>query len=116
MMTTNSTISIALLLSIGSFVIAVIGVVLSIRKANKEDANEKQRAMEAENARQLALTENFVKVNMKLDAFCDTMNQMVIKSDKTSEELRHISERLLEDKMRFDDHEKRITDLELKVK
>lgn len=116
MMNPNDTISFALLLSIGSFIIAFIGVILAVRKQNKDDEEMKKKAMEAENERQLKLTENFTKVNLKLDNFGDTMNQMVIKSDKTSEELRKISDRLIEDKLKIDDHEKRIVDLEDKVK
>ena len=115
-LTTNDTVSIALILSVGSFVVALIGLVLNARKQQKDDAAYKQKSLEAENERQLKLTENFVKVNLRLDTFCDTMNQMVVKSDKTNEELRRISDRLIEDKLKIDDHDKRISDLELKVK
>ena len=115
-MTANDTISIAVLLSIGSLVVAIIGVIVAIRKANKEDAAEKQKALEAENQRQLKLTENFTKVNIKLDSFTETMNRIIAKSDETNVELRKINDRLIEDKVTIDNHEKRINALELKVK
>lgn len=115
-MTANDTISVAVILSVGSFIVALIGLILNAKKQQKEDSADKERSLEAENQRQLKLTENFVTVNLKLDAFSDTMNQMVVKSDKTNEELRRISDRLIEDKLKIDDHDKRISDLELKVK
>ena len=115
-MTPNDTISVAVILALGSFIVALIGLVLNAKKQLKEDSTDKTKAMEAENQRQLKLTENFVTVNLKLDAFSDTMNQMLVKSDKTNEELRRISDRLIEDKLKIDDHEKRINELELKVK
>lgn len=115
-MTANDTISIGIILSVGSFVVALIALVLNAKKQLKEDTSDKARALEAENQRQLKLAENFVTVNLKLDNFSDTLNQMLVKSDKTNEELRRISDRLIEDKLKIDDHEKRINELELKVK
>lgn len=115
MVTGNTAIDVAILLSFASVIISFLGLVLNAKKQHKADIESQVKAQENENQRQLKMTENFVKVNMKLDAFCDTMNQMVIKSDKTNEELRRISDRLIEDKLKIDDHEKRITDLEVKV-
>ena len=111
-MTANDTISIAMILSVGSFVVALVGVILNARKQSKEDAEYKEKTIEAENQRQLTLTENFVKVNLKLETLTDTMNQIVVKSDKTSEEIRTITEKIIENRMILDNHEKRITELE----
>lgn len=115
MITGNEGISFAIIFSLGSFIVALIGLVLNARKQQKEDVAYKEKTLEAENQRQLKMTENFVKVNLKLDTFCDTMNQMVVKSDKTNEELRRISDRLIEDKLKIDDHESRLSALEHKV-
>ena len=115
-MTPNDTISIAVILAMGSFIVALIGLVLNAKKQLKEDSTDKTKALEAENQRQLKLTENFVTVNLKLDAFSDSLNQMLAKSDKINEELRGMRDRSIENKMKIEDHDKRIKELELKVK
>ena len=124
-MTPNDTISVsvAVLVSVVSLIIAAAGLYLSARKQKKEDTAEREKAekeraarrqkeQESENQRELKLQENFLKVNMKLDTFCETMQQMVVKSDKNSEELRKIREQLIEDRGTLKDHEKRIASLE----
>lgn len=111
-MTPNDTVSLAVIFSVLSLIVAIAGLYLSAKKQKIEDAEKKQNEMETENQRELKLQENFLKVNMKLDTFCDTMQQMVVKSDKNSEELRKIREQLIEDRGTLKDHEKRIASLE----
>ena len=44
-MTANDTISIAMILSVGSFVVALVGVILNARKQSKEDAEYKEKTI-----------------------------------------------------------------------
>lgn len=122
-MTTNDTISIALLLSIGSFVIAVINVVLSAKKQTKQSEVEKLNALNIENQRQLDIEKNFVKINTKLDDFVDTTKEMMRDNERKTDDLRRLSEIMVKANERIetlfkykDNHEKRITDLENRVK
>lgn len=94
-MTADSTISIALLLSVVSLACTMISTFGGSRKRQKED-------MEAEIARRASMKEEFVKVNFKLDEFCRRLDEVMKRFDKTEE--------------RLENHEKRITDLEAKVK
>ncbi len=122
-MTGNDTISIALLLAIGSLIVSVIGVIINIKKANKETADDKKKALEAENERQLKMQENFVKVNLKLDTFCDTTKELMKQNEKTSDSTQELTKQMIKCSERIetlfrykDDHERRISDLEDKVK
>ena len=91
MMTSEASISIALIISIASIICTVYTTIAGSRKRQKEE-------MEAEIERRATMKEEFVKVNLKLDTFCRQMDEMLKKLDKTDE--------------RLDDHEKRITKLE----
>ena len=90
-MTAETSISVALIISIASIVCTVYTTVSSSKKRQKED-------VEAEIERRAQMKEEFVKVNLKLDTFCRSIEEMLRKLDKTDE--------------RLDDHEKRITKLE----
>lgn len=90
-MTPETSISVALIISIASIICTVYTTVTSSKKRQKED-------VEAEIERRAQMKEEFVKVNLKLDTFCRSIEEMLRKLDKTDE--------------RLDDHEKRITKLE----
>jgi hypothetical protein len=94
-MTSNDTVSIALLLSVASLVCTFITTFGGSRKRQKEE-------VEAEIERRADIKEEFVKVNFKLDEFCRRLEDMVKHYDAT--------DKILED------HEKRINVLETKVK
>lgn len=94
-MTANDTVSIALLLSIVSIACTLINTFGGSKKRQRDD-------IEAEISRRASMKEEFVKVNFKLDEFCRRLDEVVRRFDKTEEIL--------------SDHEKRITDLEAKVK
>lgn len=122
-MTTNDTVSIALLLAIGSFVIAILNVVISARKERKELETEKLNATIIENQKQLDIEKNFVKINTKLDDFVETTKQMMRDNERKTDDLRVLSENMIKVNERVetlfkykDDHERRISDLEDKVK
>lgn len=92
-MTSEATISIALIISIVSIACTLYNTFSGSKKAQKEQ-------MEQEIERRASMKEEFVKVNLKLDTFCRQLEELIRKLDKTDE--------------RLDDHEKRITNLESK--
>lgn len=94
-MTPNDTVSIALLISVISLICTVINTFGGNKKRQKEE-------MEAEIERRAELKQEFTKVNFKLDEFCRRLDDIVKQYNTTDQKL--------------DDHEKRISVLETKVK
>lgn len=69
------------------------------------------------------IEKNFVKINVKLDDFCDTTRKMMAENGEKTEQLKKVSEQLILVTERVntlykykDDHEARIKGLEDKVK
>ena len=69
------------------------------------------------------IEKNFIKINVKLDDFCDTTKKMMIENGEKAEQLKNVSEQLVLVTERVktlfkykDDHEERIKGLEDKVK
>lgn len=58
------------------------------------------------------IEKNFVKINVKLDDFCDTSKKLMEENKEKSNQLKHVTERLAIITERCDNHEKRITALE----
>lgn len=111
-MTPDTTISVALLISIVSIVCTMINTLTGGKKWQEE-----QNARE--NSRQIEIEKNFVKINVKLDDFCDTTRQLLADGNEKTEQLKKVSEQLIlvSEQVRTlfkykDDHEKRISDLE----
>lgn len=92
-MTSETTISVALIISLASIACTLYNTLSGSKKSQKEQ-------MEQEIERRASMKEEFVKVNLKLDTFCRQLEDLIRKLDKTDE--------------RLDDHEKRITSLEKK--
>ena len=92
-MTSETTISVALIISLVSIACTLYNTFSGSKKSQKE-------SMEQEIERRASMKEEFVKVNLKLDTFCRQLEELIRKLDKTDE--------------RLDDHEKRITNLESK--
>lgn len=92
-MTSEATISVALIISLISIACTLYNTFSGSKKSQKEQ-------MEQEIERRASMKEEFVKVNLKLDTFCRQLEELIRKLDKTDE--------------RLDDHEKRITNLESK--
>lgn len=95
--------------------IAALGVILTayfnFRKSHSEDVDQK-----------IEIAKEFAKLNVKLDSFADTMNDMGRKSEKSMDKIETLSIAIntcnerIEALFRYkDDHEKRITDLEDKM-
>lgn len=115
-MTADTSVSIALLVSVVSLVCTLINTFAGGKKRQQE-------AQDAEAKRQLEIEKQFVKINVKLDDFCDTTKQMMKSAEKESERSQELSKQMIQSaeqiKTLFNttkDHERRITDLEVKVK
>ncbi len=115
-MNTDTSISIALLISLTSLVCTLINTFAGGKKRQEEQA-------EREKNRQMEIEKNFVKINMKLDDFCDTTKKLMAENGEKAEQLKNVSEQIVLVKERVntlfkykDDHEARIKELEDKVK
>lgn len=115
-MNTDTSISIALLISLTSLACTLINTFAGGKKRQEEQA-------EREKNRQMEIEKNFVKVNMKLDDFCDTTKKLMAENGEKAEQLKNVSEQIVLVKERVntlfkykDDHEARIKELEDKIK
>lgn len=115
-MNTDTSISIALLISLTSLACTLINTFAGGKKRQEEQA-------EREKNRQMEIEKNFVKINMKLDDFCDTTKKLMAENGEKAEQLKNVSEQIVLVKERVntlfkykDDHEVRIKELEDKVK
>ena len=101
----NSTISFAFIISVVSVVCVLFNTIASGKKRQQE-------MFDVEKNRQIEMEKQFTKLNVKLDSFSISMDELVRKNDKTSDEVRKISDRLIEDRIKIEDHEKRLIELE----
>ena len=115
-MTPETSISIALLISLTSLACTLINTFAGGKKRQEEQA-------EREKNRQMDIEKNFVKINVKLDDFCDTTKKIMIENGEKAEQLKKVSEQLILITERIntlfkykDDHEERIKGIEDKVK
>ena len=115
-MTPETSVSIALLISLTSLACTLINTFAGGKKRQEEQA-------EREKNRQMEIEKNFVKINMKLDDFCDTTKKLMAENGEKAEQLKNVSEQIVLVKERVntlfkyeDDHEARIKELEDKVK
>lgn len=111
-MNPEASVSIALLISLTSLACTLINTFAGGKKRQEEQA-------EREKNRQMDVEKNFVKINVKLDDFCDTTKKMMAENCEKTEQLKKVSEQLVLVSERVktlfkynDDHEKRIKDLE----
>ena len=111
-MTPETSVSIALLISLTSLACTLINTFAGGKKRQEEQA-------EREKNRQLDVEKNFVKINVKLDDFCDTTKKMMAENGEKTEQLKKVSEQLILVTERVntlfkykDDHEMRIKELE----
>lgn len=112
----DTTISASLLISVISLACSVFNTF----SGGKKDIRAQE---DKENLRQMDIEKNFVKINVKLDDFCETSKQLMKENTKKTDELKAVSERLVQvtEKVNTlfkykDDHENRIKGLEEKVK
>lgn len=115
-MTPDTSISIALIISIASLACTLVNTFAGGRT--------RQRALiEADKQRQMEIERNFVKINVKLDEFANQSRELMAENAKKTDELKAVSEKLVlvseQVKTLFnykDNHETRIKELEEKVK
>lgn len=115
-MTSETSVSIALLISLTSLACTLINTFAGGKKRQEEQA-------EREKNRQMDIEKNFVKINLKLDDFCDTTKKIMAENSEKTEQLKNVSEQIILVKERVntlfkykDDHEERIKELEDKIK
>lgn len=115
-MNPETSVSIALLISLTSLACTLINTFAGGKKRQEEQA-------ERENNRQMDIEKNFVQINVKLDDFCDTIKKMMIENGEKAEQLKNVSEQLvlITERMNTlfkykDEHEERIKELEDKIK
>ena len=111
-MTSEASVSIALLISLTSLACTLINTFAGGKKRQEEQA-------EREKNRQMDIEKNFVKINVKLDNFCDTTKKMMAENSEKTEQLKKVSEQMVLVTERVntlykykDDHEARIKELE----
>lgn len=111
-MNPETSVSIALLISLTSLACTLINTFAGGKKRQEEQA-------EREKNRQLDVEKNFVKINVKLDDFCDTTKKMMAENGEKTEQLKKVSEQLVLVTERVntlfkykDDHEARLKELE----
>jgi hypothetical protein len=100
-MNADTQISLSLIFS----VLASLGVIVAIVQAFKKDNDTRTKE-------KLDIEKNFVKINLKLDTFCDDVKEILKNQEKSNDELRQLSERAIKDHERIEDHERRLTKLE----
>ena len=112
----DTTISITLLISI-------ISLACSVFNTFSGGKNDLKAQEEKESARQLDIEKNFATINVKLDDFRDTSKKLMEENAKKTDEMKAVSERLVQVTERVntlfkykDDHENRIKGLEEKAK
>ena len=111
-MNPETSVSIALLISLTSLACTLINTFAGGKKRQEEQA-------EREKNRQMDIEKNFVKINVKLDNFCDTTKKMMTENSEKTEQLKKLSEQMVLVTERVntlykykDDHEARIKELE----
>ena len=111
-MTPETSVSIALLITLTSLACTLINTFAGGKKRQEEQA-------EREKNRQMDIEKNFVKINVKLDDFCDTTKKMMSENGEKTEQLKKVSEQLILVTERVNtlfkykyDHEARIKELE----
>ena len=107
-LSTETTISITVILSI----LSAIGVIFSITMGVKKDTREEEE-------RRIDIAEQFAKVNVKLDQFGTTIYEMNRRSEYTMEEMKKVNisiarcDERIETLFKYhDDHEKRLEEIE----
>ena len=111
-MNPETSVSIALLISLTSLACTLINTFAGGKKRQEEQA-------EREKNRQMDIEKNFVKINVKLDDFCDTTKKIMAENSEKTEQLKNVSEQLILVTERVntlfkykDDHEAKIKELE----
>lgn len=108
----DATISLSLIFSIISMIGVMANIIVSLRR---ETESTKQKEVQIE--------KHFAKIDVKLDEFMNRMTEIARNSDRTTEKIDAISQEIAKTNERIgtlfrlhDEHEKRITNLEVRDK
>jgi hypothetical protein len=111
-----NTSEISLIISGIALVCTLVNTFGGSNRRHKED-------IDADNKRQLEIEKQFVKINVKLDDFCDTTKELMKQNEKENDRTQALTEQMIKVNERVetlfkykDDHEQRISMLEDKVK
>lgn len=112
MLTPDTTVSIALIVSLIAIVSQISTMVANHRKQSGEKEREK-----------IDIEKNFLKTNVKLDTFGQSLNTMLRNQEKSADNLQSLSEQIIKCNERVEtlfryhkNHEERIKKLEDEVK
>lgn len=108
MMSPETTVSLSFILALLSAAGVVFTIIINLKKDRREDED-----------RRIEIAEQFAKINVKLDQFCNTMNELARKSEKSMDEVKSVNVSLAKCNERIEtlfnyhaDHENRIKRLE----
>lgn len=108
MMSPETTVSLSFILALISAAGVIFTIVMNLKKDHREDED-----------RRIEIAEQFAKINVKLDQFCNTMNELARKSEKSMDEVKSVNVLLAKCNERIEtlfkyhaDHENRIKHLE----
>lgn len=113
-MNLDTTVSISLLLSLVSCAGVIYTILTTARKNQKGERKEEDSERNKEFEEKLNIEKNFVKINLKLDAFCEDVREILKNQEKSNDELRRVSDQLIKENAMIEDHERRIKALEEK--
>lgn len=118
-LTPDTTVSLAIIVSVASIVLAAINTILTGRRDRSTNERERVQDRDIATQRQLEIEKNFVKVNMKLDEFCETSKTLARSSERQAETITRLIRHLDKTDQRVEqlfskvqDHENRIRTLE----
>lgn len=112
MITPESAISISMIFAFSAFLGTIMGFVNSWRNHAEKKTNER-----------LDIEKQFVKINIKLDELCGNISELLKRYERVADELQDTNEHIISIQEKIDvlsqakdDHEKRIKDMEVKVR
>lgn len=115
MLQQETSISIALLISIVAIACTLFNTFSGQESRQRENAESDKR-------RDVDIERNFVKINVKLDSFCETSNTMLRNQEKSSDAIKDLTNQVTKISEQIstlyhykDEHEKRITNLESEI-
>lgn len=111
-MNAGQTISLSLIFSI----VSMVGVIVNIFGTYKRDSD-------VEKKKEIDIEKNFARISVKLDEFGRQISEVVKRSEKSGDKIEEISREITKQNERIttlfhykDDHEKRLSELEEKIK
>ena len=101
----ETTVNLAFILSVISCVGVIYNIVHTSRKDNRNDTNSQMEE-------KLNIERNFVKINVKLDDFCETTKTILKNQDKSNDEIKELSQQIVKSNERIENLFERVKRLE----